>query len=176
MHDLIFFDFAIHWLDFVTSLIGRRATSVFATRSLAPGQTMAPPMLAQAMISLDGGGQASLVFDAHVPHGSLDTTFVSGTLGSISSTGPDLGNQTVTLHTAQGVATPDLLGTWFNDGFAGAMGELLCAVEEQREPLNSARANLDSLALCFAAIQSANDGLPRVPGSVRSLPPGSRED
>ena len=53
------------------------------------------------------------------------------------------------------------------------MGELLCAIEEDREPRNSARNNLKSLALCFAAIASSVDGEPKVPGEVRVLPPGS---
>ena len=30
MDDLIFYDFAIHWFDFIASLIGRRATNVYA--------------------------------------------------------------------------------------------------------------------------------------------------
>ena len=34
------------------------------------------------------------------------------------------------------------------------MGELLCAIEEEREPLNSARDNLRSLRLCQAALRS----------------------
>ena len=34
------------------------------------------------------------------------------------------------------------------------MGELLCAIEEGREPSNSARENLFSLALAFAAVRS----------------------
>jgi hypothetical protein len=66
-----------------------------------------------------------------------------------------------------------LEGAWFTDGFHGTMGELLCAVEEQREPLNSARENLKSLALCFAAIASASEGKPKIPGKVRRLPKGS---
>jgi phosphopantetheinyl transferase (holo-ACP synthase) len=36
------------------------------------------------------------------------------------------------------------------------MGELLCAVEEGREPGNNARDNLNSLALAFAAMESAS--------------------
>ena len=56
------------------------------------------------------------------------------------------------------------------------MGELLCAIEEGREPTNSARNNLKSLALCFAVIAAANDGTAKVPGDVRELPPGSVPD
>jgi hypothetical protein len=58
------------------------------------------------------------------------------------------------------VARPRLTGAWFNDGFAGAMGELLCAIEDGREPLNSARGNLFSLKLCLAALRSAESGIP----------------
>jgi hypothetical protein len=58
------------------------------------------------------------------------------------------------------VARPVLTGAWFNDGFAGAMGELLCAIEDNWEPLNSARGNLLSLKLCLAALRSVESGIP----------------
>jgi hypothetical protein len=38
------------------------------------------------------------------------------------------------------------------------MAELLRAIEDEREPSNSARQNLRSLALCFAALESADSG------------------
>ncbi len=159
----------MHWFDFLSSLIGAKGTSVYATRNRAAGQQAKPPLLAQALVAFDGG-QASLVFDAAIKHGPLDRTFVGGTKGSLASTGPNLGEQSVTLTTAEGVARPKLEGAWFNDGFAGTMGELLVAVEEKREPLNGARGNLDSLALCFAAIQSAHTGQAVKPGTVRKVP------
>ena len=166
--DLIFYDFAIHWFDFIASLIGRRATSVFATRGFARGQTVRPPMLAQALVSFEGG-QASLVFDAHTRYGPLDATFVAGTKGSLSSIGPNLQEQTVTLYTQAGAARPALTGSWFNDGFHGAMAELLSAIEENREPSNNGRDNLLSLALAFAAIDSSRTGMARPVGRVRRL-------
>ena len=49
------------------------------------------------------------------------------------------------------------------------MAELLCAIEEDREPSNSARENLNSLALCFAAVKSADTGREQVPGKVRKM-------
>jgi hypothetical protein len=63
-----------------------------------------------------------------------------------------------------------LRGNWFPDGFHGTMAELLRAIEEDREPANSAENNLQSLALCFAAVQSAETNQPQVPGKVRKLP------
>jgi predicted dehydrogenase len=175
IRDLVFYDFGIHWFDFVATVLGsrgRRVTRVQASRSFAAGQEVRPPMLAQAAYEWDGG-QGSLTLNAHVRFGPLDRTYVAGTEGTLTSTGPDLGNQTVTLHTKSGAATPELTGSWFPDGFHGTMGELLSAVEEGREPRNSARENLHSLALCFAAIAAADDGTAKVPGEVRRLPEGA---
>jgi predicted dehydrogenase len=173
IYDLVLYDFAIHWFDFLSTVLGdRRVTSVYATRNKTSDQEIEPPLLAQAVIQFDGG-QASALFDAGVRYGSQDRTYLGGTKGSLLSTGPDLGAQTVTLSTADGKATPKLVGAWFSDGFHGTMGELLCAIEEGREPSNSARNNLKSLALCYAAIASANDNAPKIPGEVRQLPAGS---
>ena len=169
LDDLILYDFAIHWFDFLMSVVGDRVTGVVARKARASGQKSRAPLLAEALVSLDNG-QASLVFDGATAFGPRCTTFVAGTKGSLASDGPDLGVQEVTLVTAKGRARPLLEGTWFNDGFRGAMGELLCAIEEDREPQNSARGNLPSLALCFAAIASAREGREVPIGDIVSLP------
>ena len=166
--DLVLYDFGIHWFDFVASLVGARATSVFAAASHSAGQSNRVPLLAQAMVRLDGG-QASLVFDGGIPNGPRDTTYVGGTDGTIVSTGPDLGTQSIEMSTNEGVARPELEGTWFNDGFRGAMGELLCAIEEDREPSNCARGNLVSLAMAFAAVRSRIEGREIEIGASRRL-------
>jgi predicted dehydrogenase len=173
IEDLVLYDFAIHWFDMLSHLLGDRPIHrVTASKSRAVGQPIRPPLLAQAMVEFDGG-QASLVFDAFIKYGSQDLTFVGGRSGTLTSSGPNLGAQTVTLTTADGAASPKLEGAWFTDGFHGTMGELLCSIAEKREPVNSARENLRSLALCFAAIASASDGETKVPGEVRRLPRGS---
>ena len=168
VEDLILYDFGIHWFDFLMSVAGPRVQAVSATRSVARGQTAKVPLMAEALVRMEGG-QATLVFDGSVPFGPRDTTFIGGTMGSLQSDGPDLGVQSVTLTTAAGRARPVLEGTWFNDGFRGAMGELLCAIEEDREPSNGATDNLESLALAFAAIASARDGGEVRVGDVRRL-------
>jgi predicted dehydrogenase len=152
-------DFAIHWFDFLASLIGDTAQTVYATGTRAQDQQVASQLLAQAMVTYPGG-QASLIFDGHTRFGAQDSTVVVGTLGTLRSTGPDLGRQAVSLTTAEGVARPQLGGQWFNDGFAGAMGALLVAVETGRPPINAARGNLVSLRLAGAAMTSARTGAP----------------
>jgi predicted dehydrogenase len=166
--DLILYDFAIHWLDFLASMIGDGATSVYATRARAQGQAPKPPLLAQALVEFPGG-QAALLFDGATKFGSRDRTIITGTAGTLESSGPDLGHQQVTFTNAAGFARPALQGTWFNDGFAGAMGALLRAVETGAPPLHSARENLTSLKLAFAAIAASHRGVPVAPGSVRSM-------
>jgi predicted dehydrogenase len=165
--DLVLFDFGVHWFDFVTSITGRLAARVQAQSVVAPAAGVRPPMLGTAMLDFQTA-QASLVFDAATPFGPQDATYIAGTKGSLVSTGPDLGNQQVALYTKAGVARPVLQGQWFNDGFAGAMGELLCAIEEGRTPENDARANLMSLANCFAALRAARDGATVTPGTARA--------
>jgi hypothetical protein len=41
--------------DFLASLIGRRATSVYSTRGFSAGQTIRPPIRAQALVTFVGG-------------------------------------------------------------------------------------------------------------------------
>jgi predicted dehydrogenase len=148
---------------------GRPATRVVATLARAGHQTARPPLLGQALIEYDGA-QASLVFDGATEFGRLDTTYVTGSRGTLVSTGAGLGDQTVTLYTAKGIATPRLKGTWFTEGFMGTMGELLCAIEEDRPPANDAADNLKGLAICFAAVVSAERGRPQRVGNVRRVP------
>ncbi len=166
--DLILYDFAVHWFDFLASIIGGRARMVFAARTRAAGQTARPALLAEALVGFEGG-QSSLVFDGATPFGAEDRTVVTGSAGTVISRGPDPGIQEVTLTTEAGVARPQLEGTWFKEGFAGTMGAVLQAIETGTRPLNDARGNLDSLALVFAAIASSHSGEPIVPGSIRSL-------
>ncbi|MEO1018850.1 MAG: Gfo/Idh/MocA family oxidoreductase, partial [Pseudomonadota bacterium] len=166
--DLILYDFAIHWFDFLISLIGNRAREVYATRHRAAGQSIRPPTLAQALVAFEGG-QAAFLFDAATRFAPQDRTVITGTNGTLSSQGPDLQTQDVSLTTAKGMARPKLQGTWFKEGFLGTMGALLKAVEDGARPLNNARSNLDALALAFAAIASANRGAAVTVGSIRNL-------
>ena len=73
------------------------------------------------------------------------------------------------LFNDEGQAFPRLDGQWFNDGFQGAMGELLSAIEEKRAPNNNAAENLKSLALTFAAVHSRKTGQEVAVGAVRRL-------
>ena len=49
------------------------------------------------------------------------------------------------------------------------MGELLCAIEDDREPSNGAAENLRSLAMAFAAVRSRMTGKDVEIGAARRL-------
>lgn len=167
---LILYDFGIHWFDMINCFMqGREATRVYASIQRTAAQRARPAMLGQAVFDF-AGAQATLAFNGDTRFGPQDRTFLAGTDGSMVSTGPDLMQQTVTLYNTDGYSSPNLQGQWFPTGFHGAMAELLCAIEENREPANSGRDNLRTLAFCFAAIASAEDGLPKRPGECRSMP------
>lgn len=168
--DLVLYDFGIHWFDFVTSLTGQLAQRVQAQALRVPSAGVKPPMLGSVLMDF-GTAQSSLVFDAATPFGPSDSTCITGSKGSLIARGPNLGQQQVELHTEAGIARPQLDGAWFNDGFAGAMGALLCAIEEDAEPENGAAQNLVSLANCFAALEAARSGAPQVAGQIRARPP-----
>ncbi|HEY2932295.1 MAG TPA: Gfo/Idh/MocA family oxidoreductase [Acidobacteriota bacterium] len=167
---IILYDFGIHWFDLLTCFFGRRsARRVFASFARSRGQKANPPLLGQALIEYDHG-QAVLAFNGDTKIGAEDRTYIVGSAGAVFSGGPDLASQKVTLQWYRGVASPKLKGHWFPDGFRGTMGELLCAIEEDREPENNALSHMRGLELCFAAVASAESHRPFKPGSVRRMP------
>ena len=173
---LILYDFAIHWFDMVNCLLREQTPRrVFASMARTKRQEIMPPLLGQALVEYDHA-QASLAFDADTDVGPNDRVFVTGTRGSIHAVGKSYQETTVTMdyldpETDEPVTIqPELDGKWFPDGFHGTMGELLCSIEEDRVPTIDAASNLQSLAICFAAVQSAETGMPQVPGEVRRMP------
>ncbi len=167
---LILYDFAIHWFDIVSSFLEKNECEVvYSSIARSPVQEAKPSMMAHVIADFKNA-QATWSFNADTRFGPMDQTTVIGSHGTLRSAGIDLTYQEVTLFTGEGHATPNLLGTWFDEGFEGAMGELLCAIEENREPKNNAASNLRSLALCFAAVASAEQGKPIRANAVRSLP------
>lgn len=166
---MILYDFGIHWFDILNCIMGdAEPERVYASVGYAPGQQNKAPMLAEVSVTYPNA-QATLVFDAAAPYGAVDRAYIAGTKGSLTSEGPDLSHQEVTLYTKAGIARPKLESEWFKAGFLGTMSELLCAIEENREPSHSARNNLKSLALCFAAMASADAKMPKKPGEVTSI-------
>lgn len=170
IHHMVLFDFAIHWFDIVASFMeGQKPISVYASTVRYDEQRYTPPALASCIINYEQA-QVRMAFNAHTNLGEEDVTTIVGTKGTLRSRGPGLNDQPVMeIFTEDGEVKVPLEGCWFESGFKGTMGELLCAIEENRAPLNSAENNLKSLELCFAALESANKKKIVVPGEVNSV-------
>jgi predicted dehydrogenase len=129
---LILYDYAIHWFDIVRCFLPEsQPQRVYASTTRVPPQQIEPAMAAQVAIEFDNA-QATLAFDAHVPFGQQDRTYIAGTRATATSNGPSIQEQQVTLIDGQGSYTPKLVGRWFPVGFQGTMAELLLSIEENR--------------------------------------------
>jgi predicted dehydrogenase len=167
---LILYDFAIHWFDILTCFSGdAQPQRVHAEIAHATDQRATPPLLAQVTVRYPEH-QATLVFRANTRYQSTQRTMLVGDRGTCESLGPNDNEQTIHLTTPDRESRLTPAGSWFPDGFHGAMAELLCAIEQKREPMHSAQNNLKSLQLCFAACESAQRDQPITPDEVSHMP------
>lgn len=167
MPDLILWDFGIHWFDIIAQLFKHAgpATSVYAHLGVRPGQAIIVPTWAQVLIEFENAS-ATLVLRGSSRFREQGRYRVDGDKGAILHEGAPLGGDFVEVHSGEGVARVDLLGTWWTNGMHATMAELMRSIEEGRAPSNAARASLPGLALCFAALQSARSHEPVDPRTV----------
>lgn len=168
IYQLILYDFAIHWVDMACSFMGRPANSASAIVTPSLDQSINPPLIAGLQLGFENG-VANLLFDGSVKPNPGELILITGTRGHLSAGGKLLSAHDLTISTESGIAKPQVKGTWFESGFAGTMGELLCAIEEDREPFNSGRNNLRTLEAVFALVDSSENHWVSKPGECRAL-------
>ena len=154
-------DYLLHWIDITRCwLEPTEVVSVQAVDGRVPGQPRASRNPWSATVGLVGadGATASLrvVGDVHASEPSCPF-WIHGTRGSLRGS-VLLGSDRLVLDRGDGPVELPLDGAWFVDGFAGAMGELMSAIEEDREPEHSAERVAGSLRVMFAARESAEAG------------------
>ena len=166
---LVLYDYSVHWFDITRCwLEGKTVGTVRACEYRTPNQPpeSKAPWGAWAAIAYEDGSSA-LIRGV----GSVETTRPrklfwihgsEGTIrGSVLGSGPVLGEERLELERNGTNTRFQLEGSWHTNGFAGAMGEVVTAIVEKREPYNSARNNLLSLEMTLAACRSAeHDGRP----------------
>ncbi|VTR76586.1 Gfo/Idh/MocA family protein [Cellulomonas hominis] len=165
-------DYLVHWFDITRCwLEGARVETVMAQDSRVPGQPADArnPWHASVHVGTAGGASASIrvVGDARTRDGGCPF-WVHGTRGTIRGS-ILLGSDRVALEADGTTTTYALDGQWFVDGFAGAMGELQCAVVEGREPENGVAHVAGSVRLGAAALAAVRAGTP-VTGLGLDLP------
>ncbi len=154
-------DYLVHWVDITRCwLEGARVVEVAARDHRVPDQPSAArnPWGADLRMQMSTGASASIriVGSARTQTGGCPF-WIHGTQGTLRGS-ILLGSDRLVLE-RDGESTEFALeGQWFTDGFAGAMGELQCAIDEGREPENSADHVVATVRITFAAVESAGLG------------------
>ena len=165
-------DYLLHWVDITRSWLedggAGPVTTVQACDSRVPGQPedARNPWSATLSLATASGATATLRIAGNVVASEPGCPFwVHGTTGTLRGS-VLLDSDRLELDDGATRTSVPLHGAWFVDGFAAAMGELMCAVAEGREPENSATDAARSVALVLAARSSAERGGIPVPVEV----------
>ena len=163
-------DYLMHWIDITTVWMGPSSRAA-TWEARVPGQPAHAKNPWSATVSLAAAAGATAVLrvvgDAHARAGGCPF-WIHGTAGTLRGS-VLLGSDRLSLEREGAITDYPLTGQWFTDGFAGTMAELMCAVEEDREPEHAARTVADSVAAMLAALASARAG--GVPQPVRAVTP-----
>ncbi len=161
LEHFVIYDYFVHWIDICRCwFAGNTVETVRALDHRTPDQPdeTKSPWAAWAAFQYADGASALIrnVGEARTKRPSCPF-WVHGTEGTIRGS-VLLGSDFVELERDGVTDRYTLEGAWYPDGFAGALGELVTAIAEDREPFNSARHNLLTLAMTLAACRSAEKG------------------
>ena len=161
LEHMLLTDYLNHWIDVShTWLEPARVTSLQAVDTRVPGQPAEArnPWSATVAMGADSGATVLVRIVGNAVASDPSCPFwVHGTTGTIRGS-VLLGSDRLALDRGGASTAYRVPGAWFVDGFAGTMGELMCAVAEGREPENSARHGVTTVRLTAAALASAERG------------------
>jgi predicted dehydrogenase len=157
-------DYLLHWVDITRSWLldggAGPVVSVQAVDSRVPGQPVEArnPWAATLSMLTAAGATATLrITGSNVASEPGCPFWVHGTTGTLRGS-VLLDSDRLEIDDGRTRTGVPLHGAWFVDGFAAAMGELMCAVAEGRQPENSAADAAESVRLVLAARDSADRG------------------
>jgi predicted dehydrogenase len=157
-------DYLLHWADITRTWLtdgdAGSVTTVQAVDSRVPGQPndARNPWSATLTLATASGATGNLRIAGNVVTSQPGCPFwVHGTTGTLRGS-VLLGSDRLSIDDGTSSTEVPLTGAWFVDGFAAALGELMCAVEERRQPENCAADAALSVEVVLAARRSAELG------------------
>ena len=147
-----------HLADLLRYWTGRDARRVFTRTGRSRGQNFVSDNLLTSLHDFGGGLTGTIL------HSELVRSDMTGVECRIDG---DKGSLVFDFFTrmriscdatGKGVREVDFSGVQFGDSFVGSMADFLCAVEEKREPMVSARKNLATVRTFLAEHESARRG------------------
>lgn len=174
MDHVLLLDMAIHSFDAARWLIGAKPTAVYCRETNPKGSWYAQGASADALFDFEGG--VTMTYRGSWCAEGANTAWecnwrIIGTKGTVLWDG----NDGITAHVVSGdegflrpltpIDVPDLAEPLV-EGHAGVILDFVRAVKGGNQPLTVGRDNIHSLAMVFAAIQSAETGA-RVPVTIQ---------
>jgi predicted dehydrogenase len=168
MQNVLLLDMAIHTFDAARHVAGRRPLAVYCHESNPAGSWYAHGASANAIFELEGG--AVLTYRGSWCAEGLRTSWESrwrltGTRGSLAWDGAEAFRAEVATDRREGlffqpetVAVPPLDPADRTGGHLGVMRDFVDAIRTGSEPETVSHQNFHSLAMVFAAIESARQG------------------
>lgn len=155
-------DYDIHHIDLMRYWSGQTPERVFASGTKMPGQNFACNMTNLTTMEFAGGLRALLTTVDTAQHEEHFWRFsVEGTQGSLYGQIASGYQQPQIHYFSQAVpdrwVSPSIEGQWFPDAFYGIMFELMCAIQEDREPSTGGEDNLETLRVMHSIIQSVEE-------------------
>jgi predicted dehydrogenase len=158
----LLFDYMIHWVDISLTWSGARhslrVSADVATRRVG-GDVGLVSQVGWLNFTSDDGLSVTIRSVAAARRYTGHPFLVHGTTGTLrGAVDAPVGGDYVEIDNGSLVERPTLEGNWFPDGFVGSMGELLLAVEEEREPEHGFRSGARTQTVILAACRSAEAG------------------
>jgi predicted dehydrogenase len=157
-------DYLLHWADITRTWLtdgdAGSVTTVQAVDSRVPGQPddARNPWSTTLTLATASGATGNLRIAGNVVTSQPGCPFwVHGTTGTLRGS-VLLGSDRLSIDDGTSSTEVPLTGAWFVDGFAAALGELMCAVEEGRQPENCAADAALSVEVVLAARRSTELG------------------
>ena len=155
-------EYAVHHLDLMRFWTGTEPVSVKAGIARKAGQVSRGELIASVLLEFPGQTLATLIENnAAWPDAPIYSRFrIEGSEGMLC--GYAMGDCEFRIRSSRLSAGEHLIaleGSWFPGAFAGTMGDLLLAIEENRAPTLDAADNLRTLDLVFRAYASAGSVL-----------------
>lgn len=153
-------DHGIHWIDLSRFFSGQTAALAKATTVMVPGQAAVSPMIYSATLEYPSNDLMSTLHFNNIVPTSASTGHHEWIIDGTGGTAMLSGDAVIFVSAAEPLVkhTFKTEGAWWNDAFGGTMGELMRALQENREPSPNGRDNLESIRTAQAMLRSSETG------------------
>jgi len=160
---------SIHHLDLVRYWMGAEPETIYCSIPRHPQQRMTGDVISAVVMDFSGQRDA-VVLDNNASIEGRDVHQYFGIEGTKGIVEGDVAHPRDFLvrfgAEPDAIYKPRLEGEWYPDGFIGSMGDLLQAIEEDRDPMVTGEDHLNTLRLVEAAYRSAASHQALRPGEL----------